>query len=64
MKTYLSALLAVDVIVGAVLEGHLTAAGQVTVRDPVASCFKSNVNDLPAVAVGNVNVQLPVNVKI
>jgi hypothetical protein len=57
-------LLAVAVIVGAVEDGHLTAAGHVTVLEPVASCLRNIMKDCPAVAVGNVNVQLPVNVKI
>ena len=64
VNTYLSALLAVEVMVGAVPPGHLTAAGQVTVREPVASCLSSRMKLLPAVAVGKVNVQLPVRVRI
>jgi len=63
MNTYLSILLAVLVIVGAVPPGHATVA-QVTVRDPVASCLSSIVNDLPLTAVGIVIVALPVSVMI
>lgn len=63
MNTYLSILLAVAVIVGAVAEGQETE-DQVTVRDPVASCLSSKVNDLPLTAVGMVMVVLPVNVMI
>lgn len=56
-------MLAVLVIVGAVPPGHLTD-DQVTVREPVASCFNSKINDLPLVAVGIVMVALPVKVMI
>ena len=59
----MSCLLAVDVIVGAVPLGHLTV-DQVTVREPVASCFKNMMKDLPLVAVGIVIVALPVKVII
>lgn len=55
----------VDAVVvnnGAVAPGHFTLPGHVTVREPVASCRNNNVNEVPGVAVGNVNVQLPVNV--
>ena len=51
------------VIVGAVPPAHLTV-DQVTVRDPVPSCFNIITNDLPLVAVGIVIVALPVNVII
>jgi hypothetical protein len=61
---YLSQREAVEVIVGAVLPGHFTAAGQVTVREPVPSCFRSRMKERPAVAVGKVKVQLPVRVRI
>jgi hypothetical protein len=57
-------LLAVAVIVGAVEDGHFTAAGHVTVLEPVASCLRNIMKDCPAVAVGKVNVQLPVSVRI
>ena len=63
INTYLSILLAVLVIVGAVAEGQVTVV-QVTVRDPVASCLSRRVNDLPLTAVGMVMVALPVNVMI
>lgn len=56
-------MLAVLVIVGAVPPGHLTV-DQVTVREPVASCFKYKMKDLPLVAVGIVMVALPVKVII
>ena len=56
-------MLAVDVIVGAVPAGHLTVV-QVTVREPVASCFNNKIKDLPLVAVGIVIVALPVRVMI
>jgi len=59
----MSCLLAVDVIVGAVPPAHLTV-DQVTVREPVPSCFNIKMKDLPAVAVGIVIVALPVKVKI
>jgi len=54
VKINLSALEAVDVIVGAVPAGHLTEAGHVTVREPVPSCFCTNVKLLPAAGVGKV----------
>ena len=50
-------------IVGFVPPGHLTV-DQVTVRDPVPSCFKNMIKDLPLVAVGMVIVALPVRVMI
>ena len=50
-------------MVGAVAEGQETV-DQVTVRDPVASCLRSMVNDLPLTAVGMVMVALPVSVII
>ena len=52
---------AVVVIVGAVPAGHLTPV-KVAVRDPVPSWISFTINDVPDVAVGMVNVQLPVNV--
>lgn len=52
---------AVVVIVGAVPPGHLTPVN-VAVRDPVPSWINFTMNDVPDVAVGIVNVQLPVNV--
>jgi hypothetical protein len=56
----MSHLLAVVVKVGAVLLGHLTLVN-VPVKLP-APVLTINTNDLPAVAVGIVNVQLPVMV--
>ena len=64
IKTYLSNLLAVDVIVGAVEPGHFTVAGQVTVLEPDESCFYKIVKDFPIATVGNVNVQFAVSVII
>lgn len=52
---------AVVVIVGAEPPGHLTPVN-VAVRDPVPSWISLTMNDVPDVAVGMVNVQLPVNV--
>jgi hypothetical protein len=54
--------LAVVVIVGAVLLGHFTLV-KVAVYEPTP-VDKIRMNDLPAVAVGIVNVQLPVNVQV
>ena len=59
----MSILLAVAVIVGAVPPGQATV-DQVTVREPVASCFRYIMNDLPATADGIVIVALPVSVMI
>lgn len=50
-------------IVGAVPPGH-TTVDHVTVREPVASCLRSKMKDLPLVAVGIVIVALPVSVMI
>ena len=47
---------------GAVLLGHFTLVN-VAVNDP-APVLKIKINDLPAVAVGIVNVQFPVNVQV
>jgi hypothetical protein len=52
---------AVVVIVGAVPAGHLTPVN-VAVLDPVPSWISLTINDVPDVAVGMVNVQLPVSV--
>ena len=54
-------MVAVVVIVGAVPPGHLTPVN-VAVLDPVPSWISFTMNDVPDVAVGMVNVQLPVNV--
>ena len=58
----MSHLLAVVVKVGAVLLGHLTLVN-VPVYEP-APVLTIKTNDLPAVAVGIVNVQLPVMVTV
>ncbi len=66
-KVRTSNLLAVVVSVGAVAAGHLTAAGQVAVREPVPSCWRISVNEQAVpVAFGleNVKVQLPVIIKL
>ena len=55
--------LAVVVNVGAVPPGHLTDVNT-PVREPVASCVAIRINDLPAVFVGMVKVQLPVMVTV
>jgi hypothetical protein len=48
---------AVEVIIGATIEFHLTLV-KVAVPPPVvAACLSNKINDLPAVAVGIVNVQ-------
>ena len=53
----MSILPAVAVIVGAPAVGHFTLV-KVAVPLPVAAaCFRSRMNDLPAVAVGIVKVQ-------
>ena len=62
MKLNKSTLLAVLVMVGDVLSLHLTPVN-VEVNDP-APVFKNNEKLLPAVAVGIVNVQLPVSVHV
>jgi hypothetical protein len=54
--------LAVVVNVGAVPLGHFTLVN-VPVNDP-APVLTIKMNDLPAVAVGMVNVQLPVRVTV
>lgn len=46
--------------VGAVPPGHLTAAGHVTVYEPVPPCTKRNRYVPPASVLLNVNVQLAV----
>lgn len=53
--------LAAEVIVGAEPPGHLTVAGQVAVRPPVASCTSlSSRLATPPVGAVKVKVQLPV----
>ena len=61
-KVRISHRLAVVVIVGAVLFGHFTLVN-VPVNDP-APVERIKINDLPAVAVGIVNVQFPVKVQV
>ena len=61
-KVKMSQRLAVVVSVGAVPEGHLTDVN-VPVNDP-APVLISKRKDLPAVAAGIVNVQLPVIVTV
>ena len=54
---------AVVVNVGATPPANFTDV-KVAVREPVPSCTTIKMNDLPAVAVGMVNVQLPVSVTV
>lgn len=62
MKVRMSQRLAVVVMVGAALLGHFTLVN-VPVNDP-APVLMIRMNDFPAVAVGIVNVQLPVRVTV
>ena len=63
-KEKISILPAVEVIVGAPSAFHFTPVN-VAVPLPVdAACFNSNTKDLPAVAVGMVNVQAVEAVKV
>jgi hypothetical protein len=59
----MSILFAVTVIVGAPSWLNFTPV-KVAVLLPVASCLSKRMKDLPAVAVGIVKVQLPVNVAV
>jgi len=61
-KVRISHLVAVVVSVGAVLLGHLTLVN-VPVKPP-APVLTTKMNDLPAVAVGIVNVQFQVMVTV
>jgi hypothetical protein len=61
-KVRMSQRLAVVVMVGAVLFGNFTLV-KVAANEP-APVDNMRINDLPAVAVGIVNVQLPVNVQV
>ena len=61
-KVRMSQRLAVVVMVGAVPLGHFTLVN-VAVNEP-APVLRIKMNDLPAVAVGIVNVQLPVRVTV
>ena len=56
-KVRISILPAVAVIVGAPAVGHFTLVNVAVPLPVVAACFRSRMNDLPAVAVGIVNVQ-------
>jgi hypothetical protein len=60
----MSILPAVAVIVGAPDVPHLTPVKVAVPLPVVAACFNSNVNDLPAAAVGIVNVQAVEAVKV
>jgi len=62
LNAIISIRLAVFVIVGAVFAGHLTPVN-VPVKLPAPDLI-STKNDLPATAVGIVNVQLAVNVTV
>jgi hypothetical protein len=53
----MSILPAVAVIVGAPAELHLTEVNVAVPLPVAAACFSNSTNDLPAVAVGIVNVQ-------
>ena len=63
-KAIMSNLPSVAVIVGAPLEFHLTLVKVAVVAEPEAGCLSNKVNDLPAVAVGIVNVQGVAEVKV
>ena len=54
----------VAVITGAPAEPHLTLVKVAVVAVPDAGCLSSKVNDLPAVAVGIVNVQAVADVNV
>ena len=56
-KVNISILPAVAVIVGAPAVGNLTPVNVAVPLPVAAACFNNKVNDLPAVAVGIVNVQ-------
>jgi hypothetical protein len=53
----MSILPAVAVMVGAPLELNLTLVNVAVPLPVAAACFNKRINDLPAVAVGMVNVQ-------
>ena len=57
IKLKMSILPAVAVMVGAPAALNLTPVNVAVPFPVVAACFKSKTNDLPAVAVGMVNVQ-------
>ena len=54
----------VAVIVGAPPEFHLTPVNVAVVGVPAAGCLSNKVKDLPAVAVGIVNVQAVADVNV
>ena len=54
----------VAVMVGAPIDPHLTPVNVAVVAVPDAGCLSSKVNDLPAVAVGIVNVQAVADVSV
>jgi hypothetical protein len=60
----MSNLPSVAVIVGAPTDPHLTPVNVAVVAEPDAGCLSSKVNDLPAVAVGIVNVQAVAEVNV
>ena len=60
----MSSLPTVAVMVGAPLEFHLTPVKVAVVAVPDAGCLSNKVNDLPAVAVGIVNVQAVADVNV
>jgi hypothetical protein len=51
-------------MVGAPMLPHLTPVNVAVVAVPDAGCFNNKVNDLPAVAVGIVNVQAVAEVNV
>lgn len=63
-KAIMSSLPSVAVIVGAPPEFHLTPVKVAVVAVPDAGCLSNKVNDLPAVAVGIVNVQAVAEVNV
>ena len=63
-KAIMSNLPTVAVIVGAPAVPHFTPVNVAVVAVPDAGCLSSKVNDLPAVAVGIVNVQGVAEVKV
>ncbi len=60
----MSNLPSVAVMVGAPIEPHLTPVNVAVVAEPDAGCLSNKVNDLPAVAVGIVNVQAVADVNV
>ena len=60
----MSNLPSVAVIVGAPDDPHLTPVNVAVVAEPAAGCLSNNVKDLPAVAVGIVNVHAVADVNV